>query len=30
LEIVANLKIGVGVNAFDQEFNGIEDFVGGI
>ncbi len=30
LEIVANLKMGVGVNAFDRKFNGIEDFVGGI
>jgi hypothetical protein len=30
LEIVANLKMRVGVNAFDREFNGIEDFVDGI
>jgi hypothetical protein len=30
LEIVASLKMQAGVNAFDQEFNGIEDFVGGI
>ncbi len=30
LEIVANLKMGVRVNAFDREFNGIEDFVDGI
>ncbi len=30
LEIVTNLKMKVGVNAFDREFNGIEDFVGGI
>ncbi len=29
LGIVANLKIGARVNAFDQEFNGIENFVGG-
>ncbi len=30
LEIVANLKMRVGVNAFDREFNGIKDFVDGI
>jgi len=30
LEIVTSLKMGAGVNTFDQEFNGIEDFVGGI
>ncbi len=29
LEIVANWKMGARVNAFDREFNGIEDFVGG-
>jgi hypothetical protein len=29
LEIVANLKVGGWVNAFDQDFNGIKDFVGG-
>ncbi len=29
LEVVANLKMRAKVNAFDQEFNGIEDFVGG-
>jgi hypothetical protein len=27
---MASLKMGAGVNTFDQEFNGIEDFVGGI
>jgi hypothetical protein len=26
LEIVTSLKMGAGVNTFDQEFNGIEDF----
>jgi len=30
LENVASLKLGIGVNSFDIEFNGIEDFVGGI
>ncbi len=30
LEIVVSLKMGARVNAFDQKFNGIEDFVGGI
>jgi hypothetical protein len=30
LENVASLKMGAGVNAFDREFNGIEDFVHGI
>jgi hypothetical protein len=30
LEIIASLKMGAGVNAFDREFNGIEDFVDGI
>ncbi len=30
LEIMASLKMGAGVNTFDQEFNGIEDFVDGI
>jgi hypothetical protein len=29
LEIVANLKMEARVNAFDKEFNGIENFVGG-
>jgi hypothetical protein len=29
LEIVAKLKMGARVNAFDREFNGIENFVGG-
>jgi hypothetical protein len=27
---MASLKMGAGVNTFDQEFNGIEDFVDGI
>jgi hypothetical protein len=30
LEILANLKMGTRVNAFDRKFNGIEDFVGRI
>jgi hypothetical protein len=30
LEIVANLKMGARVNAFDRKFNGTEDFVGRI
>jgi hypothetical protein len=29
LGIVANLKMGARVNAFDQKFDCIEDFVGG-
>jgi hypothetical protein len=29
LEIVANLEMGARVNAFDGEFTGIENFVGG-
>jgi hypothetical protein len=30
LEIIASVKMGAGVNAFDREFNGIADFVDGI
>ncbi len=30
LEIIASLKMGAGVNAFDREFNGIDDFDDGI
>lgn len=29
LEIVASFKMGPKANAFDQNLNGIEDFVGG-